>query len=126
MYGPIERGDKASRAAMVRDINESDWKSLRQLHSQALERFCKQILLEIESANSDSVKSFHQKYVDIYQMLKRRDKEMAQTFDDLRRSTAWSKLASMKARGLLTDDEFQRFSQETRGAVDRLLGGQGK
>ena len=110
----------------MRDINESDWKTLRQLHSQALERFCKQILLEIERANSDGAKSFHQKYLDIYQMLKRRDKEMAQTFDDLRRSTAWNKLASMKARGLLTEDEFQRFSQETRDAVDRILGGRRK
>jgi hypothetical protein len=108
--------------AMMREIKESDWKLLRQLHSEALERFCKQILLEIELINSDRAKSFHRKYLDIYEVLQRRDKEIAQTFNDLRRSTAWTQLASMKACGLLTEDEFLRFSQETQNAVDLLLG----
>jgi hypothetical protein len=107
---------------MMRQIKESDWKLLRQLHTEALERFCKQILLEIERINSDRAKSFHRKYVDIYELLHRRDKELAQTFDDLRRSTAFIHLASMKGRGLLTEDEFARFSQETREVVDLVLG----
>jgi hypothetical protein len=106
----------------MRQIKESDWKLLRQLHSEALERFCQQILLEIERINSDRVKSFHQKYLDIYEVLHRRDKEVTQTFDDLRRSTAFIHLASMKGRGLLTENELLRFSQETRDVVDLLLG----
>ncbi|MGO8733342.1 MAG: peptide ABC transporter substrate-binding protein [Terriglobia bacterium] len=107
---------------MTRQIKESDWKLLRQLHSVALERFCKQILMEVERVNSDAAKSFHQKYLDIYALLHRRDKEIAQTFDDLRRSTAFIHLASMKGRGLLTEDEFVRFSQETQDVVHHLLG----
>jgi hypothetical protein len=107
---------------MMRDIKESDWKVLRQLHTEALERFCKQVLLEIARINSDRAKSFHQKYLDIYAVLRRRDKEIAQTFDNLRRSRAFMQLASIKARGLLTEDEMLRFSQETRDAVDLLLG----
>jgi hypothetical protein len=71
--------------AAMREIKESDWKILRQLHSQALERFCKQILLEIERINCDSAKTFHRKYLDIYGVLQRRDKEIAQTFNGLRR-----------------------------------------
>ena len=107
---------------MMREIKESDWKILRQLHSEALERFCKQTLLEIERINCDSAKSFHRKYLDIYEVLQRRDKEIAQTFNDLRRSTALTQLVSMKARGLLTEDEFLRFSQETQNVVNLLLG----
>lgn len=105
----------------MREIKESDWKILRQVHSEALERFCKQILLEIERISSDSAKSFYRKYLDIYEVLQRRDKEIAQTFNDLRRSTALIHLSSMKARGLLTEDEFLRFSQETQNLVDLLL-----
>ena len=30
----------------MREIKESDWKILRQLHSDALERFCRRILLD--------------------------------------------------------------------------------
>ncbi len=106
----------------MREIKESDWKILRQLHSEALERFCKQVLLEIDRINSDGGKSFHQKYLDICKVIDRRDKEIAQTFDNLRRSKAFIQLASMKGRGLVTEDEFLRLSQETRDAVDLLLG----
>ena len=102
---------------MMHEIKESDWKILRHLHPVALERFCQQILLEIERINADSAKSFHQKYLDIYEVTRRRNTEIAQTFDDLRRSTALTQLAAMKARGLLTEDEFLRFSQETRNLI---------
>ena len=107
---------------MMREIKESDWKILRQLHSEALERFCNQILLEIERINSDRAKSFHQKYLDIYEIMQGRDKELAQIFNDLRRSTALTQLAAMKARGLLSEEEFLRFSQDTRNVITLLLG----
>jgi len=107
---------------MMREIKESDWKILRQVHKEALERFCEQILSEVERINSDSAKSFHKRYLDIWKVLQRRDKELGETFNDLRRSTAFTQLASMKARGLLTEDEFSRFSEEIRDMVTRLLG----
>jgi hypothetical protein len=108
---------------MMREIKEPDWKILRQVHKEALERFCEQILLEVERINSDSAKSFHERYLDIWKVLRRRDKEMAETFNDLRRSRAFTHIAAMKARGLVTDDEFSRFSQEIRDIVALLLGG---
>lgn len=107
---------------MLRDIKESDWKILRQLKPQALERLCKEILLEIESINADTTKTFHERYLSTYDTVKRRDKEIALTFDGLSRSTGLIKLAAMKSRGLLTEDEFSRFSPETRQVIDLLLG----
>jgi len=107
---------------MTREIKESDWKILRQVHKEALERFCDQVLSEIERISSDSAKSFHQRYLDIWKVLRRRDKELGETFDNLRRSTAFFQLASMKGRGLLTEDEFSRFSEEIREIVALLLG----
>lgn len=106
----------------MRAIKESDWKILRQLHSAALERFCERILLEIEQIHSDSTKSFHQKFLHIYAAMQRHNKEIALTFDDLRRSTALAQLTAMKARDLLTEAEFSRFSPETRDVVALLLG----
>ena len=106
----------------MRAIKESDWKILRQLHSAALERFCERILLEIEQIHSDSTKSFLQKFLHIYAAMQRHNKEIALTFDDLRRSTALAQLTAMKARDLLTEAEFSRFSQETRDMVVLLLG----
>ena len=106
----------------MRQIEEADWKIMRQLHSIALERFCQQILLEIERIHADNTKSFHQKYLDIYEVIRQRDREIAQTFNDLRRSTALTILAAMRARYLLSEDEFLRFSQETRDNIALLLG----
>ena len=107
---------------MAREISESDWKHFRQLHSLALERFCEQSLSEVGRLASEPGKSAHERYLAVFRLLKRRDKELAEAFDDLRRSTAWRQLAVIRSRGLLTDEEFARFSPETRAAVQVFLG----
>ena len=106
---------------MLHEIKESDWKLLRQLHSVALERFCQRILEELERINSDSAKSFHQRYLAIFDVIKRRDKEIAQAFNDMRRSTALTHLTAIRSHGLLTEEEFLRFTPETCRVVEALL-----
>src|SRR5262245_22614943 len=107
---------------MAREISESDWKLFRQLHPIALERFCERVLSEVSRLASDTDKSTHERYVAVYKLLQRRDKELAEAFDDLRRSTARRQLAVIRSRGLLTEEEFARFTPETRGAVQVFLG----
>ena len=106
---------------MTREISESDWKIFRQLHPIALERFCERVLSEIGPLTSETGKSAHERYLAVFKLLQRRDKELAEAFDDLRRSSAWYQLAVIRARGLLTEEEFARFSPETRGAVQVML-----
>ena len=106
----------------MREIKESDWKILKKLHPVALERFCEKVLEEIDSIKSDSTKSFHKKYLDIYDLTRRRDREMARIFDNPRRSVALGQLTQMKASGLVTEEELSHFSQETRDRVEVLLG----
>ena len=106
---------------MLREIKESDWKLLRQMAPVALERFCQRILGELDRIGSDSIKSHHQRYLDIFAVLQRRDKEIAQAFNDLRRSTALTQLATIYSHGLLTEEEYLRFSLETRSVIELLL-----
>jgi hypothetical protein len=47
---------------------------------------------------------------------------LADTFDDLRRSTAVRQLALIQSHELVSAEEFGRFGAETRGAVQILLG----
>jgi hypothetical protein len=108
---------------MTRQISEADWKLFRQLHALALERFCERVLSEIGQLAVEKTKSAHERYLAVFKMLQRRDKEMAEAFDDLRRSTAWHQLAVIRSRGLMTDEELARFSAETRAAVQVWLGG---
>jgi hypothetical protein len=107
---------------MSRDIKESDWKLFRKMHQIALERFCRRILVEIERINSAGTLSCHQRYLDIFGLIQRRNEEMAQAFDDPRRSTALIQLAVIQSHDLLTEEELSRFSPETRDTVEFLLG----
>jgi hypothetical protein len=80
------------------------------------------VLSDIERLASETGKSAHVRYLAVFKLLQRKDKELADAFDDLRRSTAWCQLAVIRSRGLLTEEEFARFSPETRGAVQVFLG----
>ena len=42
---------------------------------------------------------------------------MAEVFDDYRRSTAFLQIPMMYNRGLLTEEEFLQFSDETRNPI---------
>jgi hypothetical protein len=107
--------------SVARQISERDWKLFRQLRELALERFCESVLSEVGRLTAKTEQSAHERYLAVYKLLQRRDKELAQAFDDLWRSTAWPCLAVMRSRGLLTDEEFAGFSPETHAAVQVWL-----
>jgi hypothetical protein len=107
---------------MMRNISEVDWKLFRQLHPIALERFCQRVLSEVGSLASSPDKSSHQRYLAVFQLIQRRDRELADAFNDLRRSTALRQLACIQSQELLTDEEFARFSPETIEAVQLFRG----
>jgi hypothetical protein len=107
---------------MTRQISEADWKVFRQLHQIALDRFCERVLSEINKIASGSEGSAHERYLKVYKLIERRDKELGEAFNDMRRSTAWMQLAIIRRQGLLTEEEFARFSPETRGVMQVFLG----
>jgi hypothetical protein len=87
----------------------------------ALERFCQRVLEELAHIASDTSKTQHQRYLAIYTLIRNRDKELAQAFNDRRRSNALFQLANIYAQELLSDEEFSRFGSETRSIVGYLL-----
>jgi hypothetical protein len=107
---------------MTLQMSETDWRLFRQLRSVVLERFCRRVLDEITRLSSDPDKSSHECYLAVFKLIERRDRELADTFDDLRRSTAFRQLALIQSQALLSEEEFGRFSAQTRGAVQILLG----
>jgi len=106
----------------MQQIKETDWKLLRQMASAALERFCREVLETLERIAADDTKTYHQRYLAVYELLRRRDKKLAEAFNSLRRSTAFYQLAQIYSQRLLRGEEFSRFSPETRAAVELLLG----
>jgi hypothetical protein len=106
---------------MERGIHESDWKRFRQFQPLALDRFCQRVLAEVTRLAADTRVSNHERYLAVFKLLQRRDEELADAFNDLRRSTALVQLARIQFQELLTEEEFARFSPETRASVQVFL-----
>src|SRR5437763_5571116 len=106
---------------MARGISESDWKLFRRLRPLALDRFCQRVLAEVGRLAADAGKGSHERYLAVFELLRRRDEELAAGFNDPRRSTALVQLARIRAEGLVTEEEFARFSPETRASVQVFL-----
>ena len=106
---------------MVREIKESDWKLLRRLHPVALERFCQQVIEEINQATANCTGDYHERYLEVFELIMDRNQKMARSFDDPRRSNAFIMIANIRGSQLLTDEEFSQFSPETREAVELIL-----
>jgi hypothetical protein len=107
----------------MRDIKESDWKIFRKLHPVALERFCEHVLAESQLLHRDTKQTAHERFIALHRLFYERNKEVARLFDDFRRSTALIQIATIKHRGLLTDEEFSNFSEETQSFVASVLEG---
>ena len=107
----------------MRKISETDWKQFRQLRPLALERFCRRVFAEVDSLTAEDGRSSHERYVAVFQLVQRRDRELADLFDNPRRSTALLQLTRLRAEELLTEEELARFGPEMRGTVQALLEG---
>ena len=104
----------------MRDIPESDWKLFRTVREAALDRYCAGVLEECAAIIADERATHHERYGRLYRLLKKRDRTLADTFDNPRRSVARMQLAQMDALGLVTDIELARFSEDTRETVMRI------
>ena len=105
---------------MSKDFPESDWKILRALHKVALDRYCEQVLKDCAAVMRDEGKSHHERYLALFKLVRERDGTVAWAFNDLRRSTATQRLARIHSLGLLTREEFERFSPQIRDTTQFL------
>ncbi len=100
---------------------EADWRVFREVRIYALERFCQRVLEEIRALSAAPGQSQHERYLSVYDRLQSENDEMSFLFDGARRSRALMQLIALRRVKLLTDEEFARFSSETRELVENLL-----
>ena len=120
LRSPAPDPKRKALTPMAHGIPESDWKLFRQLHPLARDRYCQRILQEIERLAAGRKKNSHQRYLEIYKLVEKRDREIGRAFDGLRRSTALSQLALIYSYGVITEEEFMRFSLESRERISVL------
>jgi hypothetical protein len=96
---------------------ESDWKKFTKLKKVALERFCDAVLDEARALCDKENMTAHERYLELYEAIQNRDKEIVRAFDGHSRSRADFQLRHMYVLGLLTEDEVSQFSENTRKFV---------
>jgi hypothetical protein len=99
---------------------ERDWKQLRSIQEVALDRYCKRVLGECDAIVRDTTRSAHERYIEMFRLMRDRDRALAGAFDDLRRSTALQRLAAIVQLELLADADLHQFSPETRESAIAL------
>jgi hypothetical protein len=99
------------------DLTEADWKYFRRLRMSALDRFCQRVLADVSELSADSSKNHHERYLAVYRLIRERDTELADAFDNPSRSRALISLARMRSSSLVTDGEFAEFSDAARASV---------
>ena len=104
-------------------FSERDWKHLRTVHLIALERFCTRVLDDAAAIVQDGGLTAHDRYLQLFDLMRERDAEMAGAFDDMRRSTGLRRLIEMVGLNVITREELAGFSpsvQETASELGQL------
>jgi hypothetical protein len=116
-------GDFSDEAqAMDADFPEADWNVLRSLKQTALDRYCERVMDECRQVMENRNGSPHERYLRMFKLLRKRDGDLANAFDDMRRSRAVERISWMRYLKLFTDEEWERFSPRTRELAQFLAG----
>lgn len=105
---------------MSLDIPEPDWRRFKEVRAKLLERYCNRVLEDVSTASQGAEGSAHDRYLNVYTIVKDRDKQLANAFNDFSRSTAVMQLGIMRRMGLLTDRELRLFSEQTRAQAEAI------
>jgi hypothetical protein len=99
-------------------MKESDWQKFKVIKEKAIERFCTQALNEFEETISNTGESAHDRYLQLYKLVRNRDKEMALIFDGHSRSKAPIQLMVIRSHGLTDEVLLAELSDELRDQTD--------
>lgn len=103
------------------DIPEKDWKLYRKHFDDLMNRQCEKIFTKLEALMEVESLSPHEKYLELWRLMKREDEIIEAMFDNPKRSTAYHKLAVLRAHGLLTDELFSLLTNESQERINRIL-----
>ena len=96
---------------------EADWKYLRSIQDELLQRFCEKSNQKskkiLENSNLDS----YERYKQLFNHTEDSDERLASCFDDWRRSTIFSRLLWIMKERLLSDAELHNLSSETQNRI---------
>lgn len=102
-------------------VPEKDWKLFRKLQNDLTDKACDQIFNKVEKLSKNRSGTEHSSYLALYNLIQSEDKKIAKMFDNPTRNNVLMKLVALMRFGVLTQEQFQKFSQETQDSVESLL-----
>jgi len=107
----------------MNNIPERDWKILRTLQDGAINCACGKILDKFEEILKERAENEneHKVYLQLWKIMKEKDQYIAIMFDDVKRSNAILKLAIWKRHGVISDEDFSAFSEETQQTIKTII-----
>jgi hypothetical protein len=103
---------------MTISIQESDWKYLRKRNKDMLSTLCGRINEQSKNIINDQFVSEHEKYLKLYDHIKKSDKIIADCFNDWRRSNIWLKIQFLRKHDLLTNEHLDQMSDGVKVLVE--------
>lgn len=104
----------------MKSVPERDWKKLRAMKDDMLNIACERIFEKIDKMMEERKRKDHETYLKLWELLKKEDREISVMFDDLKRNNAVHKLAAWKHNGVISNESFAEFSDETQQTVKEL------
>lgn len=95
-------------------ISESDWRKFKTLRTEALKRFARRVLDEGQAICRNDSETSYERYLELYELVRERDREFERIFGCLHRSTAFVCLKLMHHSGLISDEELSGLSAGVR------------
>jgi hypothetical protein len=101
---------------------EADWKTLRGMSNVLLKRASSRALDRVEKIIEQQEEDPHKTYIKLWRVLEDEDRKIARVFNDMKRSNALMKLLDMVSYGLLTTDELDKYTKETKERLETITG----
>jgi hypothetical protein len=95
-------------------------KYLSVLRLSVLNTACERILEKVKRVIENKGNNNHIAYIELWELMRSEDDEIAMMFDDLKRSNAKIKLATWKRNGLISDEDLKSFSKETQDSINLI------
>ena len=103
-------------------VPEKDWKLFRKLEAELTAKACELIFKKVESVTKNRTGKEHHSYLDLYHLIEAEDAKIAEMFNNPTRNNVLFKMVALKKFAVLSDQQFEVFSEETRDIINRMLG----
>ena len=101
-------------------MKESEWKKFKRLKELCLEKFSEEIMSEVENICKSSELSAYERYINLYKLIQKKDREMVDVFNGLSRSRAFIQLLQMYRLGLVEEKYLDEFENETKEKIREI------